>query len=278
MNCAKRLLSIERPAGAKEPERQVAALMKVVEAALGTKPPELNVAEASLAAAESLVASVPSENAALVEYHYYALQMARQKKDDAARRTHAEWIVDNGAGSRFEMPALVTVAMALESRINEADAASLPALHAEALDVYSRLVRALGDSPAILKSQKNARVALGKQAQYASLLGEHDVAAAALAKLLAEFPKDREYLRRAGMADFRAGRYEASLGRWETLLRGLPDGEEEWVEAKYHQIAALEKYDKGAAKSVYKQFALLYPDLGGNDWRAKFEALGKRLK
>jgi hypothetical protein len=96
--------------------------------------------------------------------------------------------------------------------------------------------------------------------------------------VLAVFPKDKDYLRRAGLATFAAGQHTASLAKWTTLLRGLPAGSDQWLEAKYHQIACLAATDKPAAKQVMEQFTLLYPELGGDTWRARFQALESSLR
>ena len=96
--------------------------------------------------------------------------------------------------------------------------------------------------------------------------------------MLAAFPKDRDYLQRAAKAQFELRNYERSLAHWSTLIRGLTAGEDDWYEAKYHQIACLTKTDKPTAGKVYRQFKLLYPELGGNAWRGKFEEIGRSLR
>ena len=56
-------------------------------------------------------------------------------------------------------------------------------------------------------------------------------------------------------------------GRWLKDTTPMID----WFEAKYHQIACLKRVDPETAKKVSKQFRFLYPDLGGAEWRPKFE-------
>jgi hypothetical protein len=60
------------------------------------------------------------------------------------------------------------------------------------------------------------------------------------------------------------------------LLQGLPQGTESWYEAKYQQIRTLAQIDREQAGKVYRQFELLYPDLGGAAWRERFEQLTRR--
>jgi tetratricopeptide (TPR) repeat protein len=140
------------------------------------------------------------------------------------------------------------------------------------------LARNFGDSPEVIASQKNARVAQSKRAYFAEQLGRHAESAEALEKLLAAFPKDRDYLQRAALAHFHRGNFEKSLKYWSTLIRGLTAGEDDWCQAKYHQIACLAETDKAAGAKVFKQFKLLYPELGGDAWRAKFERLGRQFE
>ena len=89
--------------------------------------------------------------------------------------------------------------------------------------------------------------------------------------LLKAFPKDRDYLQRCAAAHFASGEFDRSLDCWRTLLAGCPRGSDDWFEAKYHQIACLKQVDPETAEKVGKQFRFLYPDLGGAEWREKFE-------
>jgi len=267
-----------KAAGDAEPDRQLTCVLKVVDAALAIKPPDRTAAATYLGIADTLANRVQADDPGLAEFHYRSLQLARLTGNDAVRREHANWLVDHAAGSRYELAALVNVATALDKRIKSAAAEERSKLYREAYNVYTRLAQRLGDAPETIAAQKNARVAQSKRAYYAEQLGRHAEAAAALEKLLAAYPKDRDYLRRAALAQFHLRDYEASLEKWSTLLRGLPAGEDDWYEAKYHQIACLAEIDKPAAAKVSQQFQLLYPELGGANWRGRFEQLTERLK
>ena len=264
-------------AGQREADRQLASVLKAADAALAGSKKDLSLAETYLGRADELAGRVEPGDSSLAEYHYRHMQLARAKGDASGRIEHAQWIVANAAGSRFDLPALVAVAGAIDTQIKSADSDQLPALHQQGYDIYTRLAANFGDSPEVIKAQKNARVAQSKRAYYAEQLGRPEVAAAAVEKLLAAYPKDRDYLRRAALAQFELGRYEKSLANWAALVRGLPAGEESWYEAKYYQIAALAKTDKEAARKVFDQFKLLYPDLGGEAQRARFEELARQL-
>ncbi len=134
----------------------------------------------------------------------------------------------------------------------------------------------LGDSPAALAKQDNARVASSKLAQYAYDTGAFAEAGGQLEKLLAAFPKNQDYLRRAGLAFFQAGKHEQALPHWRTLLAGLASDSPDWYEAKYYQLACLAQTDKATARAVWKQFVLLHPDGGPPAWRAKLKDLERR--
>ena len=264
-------------AGSDEPQRRLSCVLKVIDAALASSSPQASVAARYLQAADQFVAPLPASDTNLPDYHYQHLKLARLKGDAAARAQHARWLVENAAGSRYELAALVNMATALDAQIKTAPPEQIGDLRSQAYDVYTRLATRLGDAPDVLANQKNARVAQSKRAYFAEQLGRHSEAAAALEKLLAAYPKDRDYLRRAALALYRSGQFEASSLHWNTLLRGLPAGSDQWLEAKYHQIACLGETDQATAAKVYKQFQLLYPELGGSAWQSKFQELKRRL-
>ena len=264
-------------AGEDDPQRKLSCALKVVDEALSTSAPQVTVAATYLRTAAKWVSDVPTSDTSLQDFHYQQLKLARLQNNDAAREEHAQWLVNNAAGSRYELAALVNVAAALDGQIKNAGSDQLPALHNQAYDVYTRLAKRFGDTPEVITSQKNARVAQSKRAYFAEQLERHAEAADALQSLLAAYPKDRDYLRRAALAQYRSGQFEESIVHWNTLLRGLTPGSDPWLEAKYHQIACLAETDKATALKVDKQFRLLYPDLGTSAWRDKFEKLRQRL-
>ena len=103
-----------------EPRRRLTCALKVVDAALSTSSPQTAIAATYLRAADALASQVPSGDAAAQEYHYRALQLARLQDDVVARGEHARWLVENAAGSRYELAALVSVATVLAAKINHA--------------------------------------------------------------------------------------------------------------------------------------------------------------
>lgn len=263
-------------AGNDELSRKATCGLKVVEIALAQSPPNQTLAQSYMAKVKPLAAELPASDSAAAEFHYRALQLARITGDVSARQQHAQWLLENAPGSAYELSALITTATAVDKDIQEAGE-NTAALEQEAYRVYARLADVLGASPEAIASEKNARVAVSKMAHFAFETGRFAEAAQAMERLLAAFPKNKDYLRRAGLAQYQAGRFEPALGHWETLLRGLPAGEDGWYEAKYYQLACLAKTNQEAARKVLKQFKLLYPELGGNKWRARFQGLEQTL-
>ncbi len=257
--------------------RKLKCCLLAADAALNGPRPDEPEAAAFLDGASPLAQRLPPSNSLVAQYHYRRLQMAGRKGDDQARRTHADWLVQHAAGSMYEVPALVVSAKALDERLKTAtDEQQKKALHREAYAVYARLVNREGNSVEALSARKNARIATSKLAYYASQLGRFDEAARHLGKLLAAYPKDKSYLRRAGLAYFHAAKYDKSLPYWRTVLSGVSKSSDEWYEAKYYQLSCLFNNDPKTGEKVLRQFKLLHPDLGPPAWKDKFEGLARR--
>jgi hypothetical protein len=224
-------------------------------------------------AAESLSSSSPL----LAEFQYRRLQHAQRTGDETALREAAEWIAANAAGTPYELPSLVIVARHADQAVEAADASQKRARQEQAARIYERLVALLGDSPQVLTATKNALAASSRLAGYDEALGRWKEAAARLDKIVAAFPSDKKYLRRAGIAHFQAGNHPAALVHWRKLLAGLTAGSEEWLEAKYYQLASLSQTDRSSALQVHKQFKILYPEVKSPAWKEKFAALEREL-
>lgn len=262
-----------KAAGEKESRRRLRCLLLAAEVALQSAPPNLPAAAERLQAAERLTPGLPSSDALAAEFHFRALQLAGRRRNEAQRTAHADWLVKNAAGSAYEVPALVISARSLEAEYRARGGAPSAAL----LQVYKRLVNRLGASPATLANNKNARVAASRYASHLLAANQPAPAVQQLENLVQAFPKNTQYLRRAGLAAFQAGQHEQALEHWRKLVRGLPKTGPEWYEAKYYQIASLARTDRAAAQRSLKQFKLLYPTLGGKTWQPRFAALSKQL-
>jgi tetratricopeptide (TPR) repeat protein len=117
-----------------------------------------------------------------------------------------------------------------------------------------------------------------KLAQYDEELQRWPQAADRLNRLLEAQPRDRRVLRRAGLACYHADRYSEALDHWRTLIGGLESGTEDWLEAKYYQLACLEKTDRASATKVLQQFKVLFPEVKSATWRPKFAELENSLQ
>jgi tetratricopeptide (TPR) repeat protein len=247
---------------------QIELRLMATDVALGGEIPDQARAVAHLAAVAPrlLRDGEPVDSTLIAEFHYRRLQLARLQNEAAVIREEADWFVAHGQGSRFEAAGLVAAARALDEQVDVPSAADRD----KALRVYRRLSALLGDTPQVLSANRNAQIALLKFADYALAAGHIDDSIAALDRLLAAFPKDRGYLRRAGRARMAARQFAPALDHWRTILAGSRVGSDEWYEAKHAQIECLMATDRDAAAAVFRQFELLDPELGGDAWREKF--------
>lgn len=203
---------------------------------------------------------VPATATSRIEYAYRRLELAQQERRIAEANEHAAWIAAHGAGTPYELPALILLARATDQSLAAAPPSDRPQKLTAARNTYERLVRLLGESPAAYSASKNALAASAKLAHLDEELGNWREAADRLEKLVAAQPADRRLLRRAALAAFHARRYAPSLAHWRTLLGGLDSGTADWLEAKSYQIKCLQHTDPESAEKTRRQFELLYPD------------------
>jgi len=220
---------------------------------------------------------LPTSSVSLAEYHYRRLQLAQRESADDQVHDAAEWLTKHATGSPYELTALVLRARRIDEQIAKAGPSELPALQREAVGIYTRLVALWGDSPQALQAKKNNFVANSKLAHYLYDTGQYGESAARLAKALEAYPQDKALLRRAALAEQRAGQPALAIDKWRTLLAGLEKGSYDWFEAKLGQLECLAEVDQAKASEVYAQFRNLYPLLGGADWKARFEQVERRL-
>jgi len=260
-----------------DPAEKLRCLLLGAEVALDAERVDVERVRSYLDQAAALLGKLPATDALAADYHYRRLQLAAETDDDRRTREHAEWLVERAAGSGYELPALVELAKQADAAVAAAAGERLRSARQRACDVYARLVELLGDGPKAISTGKNALVASSKLAAYLGDRGRHAEAAAQLEKILAVYPNDQGYLRRAGLAHFQAADYDRALPHWRKLLAGLPSDSAGWYEAKYHQLACLMEVDAAQARTVFEQFELLHPDFGPDPWREKLESLQRRL-
>lgn len=259
-------------------DQKLRACLIGLQIAFDTTPVNEKRAAAYLEAATPTGEALTPQSPLAAEFHYRRLQFAQKTDDKTALNKAAAWIAANSAGSPYELPALVIVARQADDSVAAATADNRQVLQEEAAEIYSRLAALLGDSPEAIAGVKNALAVNSKLAHYDELLGHWKKAAARLDKIVAALPSDKKYLRRAGIAHFQAGEFAPSLELWRKLLGGVESGSDEWLEAKYHQLACLEKTDRASAVKVWKQFKLLFPQVKSATWKDRFAALEAELE
>lgn len=259
-----------------DPRQRVRVCLRAADAALHHHTPDLEMAQTMLQSAGRWASELPDSRSEVLEYHYRRLELASAQGDQQGRREQADWLADHAKGSPYEQAALVIVANALDKEISTAAASERETLNERAYTVYQRLVGLFDKQRKSRTVSKNARIATSRLAHYALRIGRPAESARLLDRLLDQWPRNRNYLQRAAKAHLKAGQYAQALPYLRTLLSGLPGGTEDWYEAKYQQLMALAQTDKTQARKVYRQFKLLYPDLGGEAWRGKFTSLAQR--
>lgn len=270
-----RYLSVTK--ASRDNRRKLNSGLLAVSVSLRLSPPDVKRAKAYLEKVQPFAEALPPSSSSAAEFHYQRFQLARAEKDTAAQEREAGWLFQNARGTEYERAAIITLAKLADQAVQNASPSQRTNRLQNAIDVYQRLVEILGDSPEAIQSSKNARAANSTLARYQHEAGQFSAAAERLEKLLAAYPKDRDYLQRHGLAAFHAKMYQESLENWRVLLAGLSNGSSDWYEAKYYQIKCLLETDKKTAKKVYRQFKILYPTIKDEQWRDKFDALDRQL-
>ncbi len=91
--------------------------------------------------------------------------------------------------------------------------------------------------------------------------------------LLEGRPDEVQYQRIGAEIAEREGRISEALEAWRQLSLAHSEGDPEWYEARYHFARLLAQVEPDHARQVLDQFRLLHPDLGGEPWAERFEAL-----
>ncbi len=258
--------------------RQLKCCLLVVDVALRDTVPNEQLARQFLNRSAPWASSLQSSNLSVIEYHYHLFKLARLNNDDDQIQIQAQWLAENASGSAYQTSALVILAMQADQAVASAGAAERKVHVKKARDLYEKLVLTNGDSVETLQTKKNARISLYQLAKYEQNLGNLTSAAELSRKLIAAFPRDTNYLRLAATSEFELRNYEKSRELWRVLARGLEDPSTGWYEAKYHVIACLVETNQDEASKVYRQFALLHPNIKDTNWRSKFKQLSQRIK
>ncbi|MCH7729807.1 MAG: Holliday junction resolvase RuvX, partial [Planctomycetes bacterium] len=178
-------------------QRKLRALLLAADVALHSQPAEATTARGYLTRAKPFADALPQSSTLLEGYHFRLFEVAKSAGDNLSIQRHANWLLDNAAGSSYERAAIISLAIASDQAVKSATDDERRKRLEAAARVYLRLVQLQGDSKEVLTNSKNARVAVSKLAAYESQLGHHAQATKRLESLLEIAPKDTEYLRRA---------------------------------------------------------------------------------
>lgn len=258
--------------------RRIRAALLAVDVSLSGSPLDWDQAASFLARVQAAGDNLPDDDAIAPEYHYRRLQLAQQAGDQSEGARQADWLAKHAAGTGYELPALVIMAKGADESVAKALPAQKSQRRDEAIAAYSRIVELVGTASDEIAAKKNALIANSKLAQYQYDAGQYDQAAARLEEIVKAFPSDRNYLRRAGLAWFKAGIHAKALPHWDTVVSGSPSATEPWYEAKYYQLVCLAKTDAAAASKTWRQFKLLHPEVKSPEWHERFKELETSFK
>jgi tetratricopeptide (TPR) repeat protein len=257
--------------------RRIRAALLAVEVLLAEAPPKWEDAAQYLTRVQTVGAKLTDDDSIAAEYHYRRLQLAQHTGDETAVRNNAQWLTEHAAGTSYELPALVIVAKHIDQQLAEAADSQKNQRRQEAIAAYNRLVQLLGSSSEVIAAKKNSLIANSKLAQYEYDASRYSESAQRLEGIVKAFPSDRNYLRRAGLAWFKAGDHAKALPHWDTIVAGSDSASESWYEAKYYQLVCLAKIDSEAAGKSWRQFKLLHPEVKSPQWRDRFAELEKTV-
>ena len=253
--------------------RRVKVLVLAAEVSLLAAEPLVEMGAGFLSRAEPLAESLPVTDSTLAAYHYQWLRVSQARARDDAIREHANWLVKHTTQPTYRLVALVSSAQVVDRQLKTTKGTQQQSVLLAGYQIYHELSQRLGAGREAIIGRKNARVAASRLASYATALKKFPEAVTLLDRLVSAFPKDLNYLKRAGRAHLDAGNPQQSLTHWRTLLAGSPKSSDTWFEAKYHQILCLQQIDAPRAQQVLRQFKLLHPKDGPPVWRERFRQL-----
>ncbi len=255
--------------------RRPKAMLIAAEAAFGSQ----RDAEGDdwLEQAGALLQGVAESQPSVAQWHYLRLVRAQKRSDEAQVLTEASWLATRAQVPAYRQAGLVHVTRDLETRRSKSDASEQLRISEQAIGPYEELVAQLGDDPATLAANRNARIALQRLAFHLTAAGRADQAAARYERLLAAFPDDATALRGAGAAKHAAGAWDEAAELWARLANGLDSGSEGWYEARWHELDSLRRVRPDDTRKLWKQFRLLHPDIPFAPWRDRFAALGAQI-
>lgn len=145
-------------------------------------------------------------------------------------------------------------------------------------ELQLRASQTLAESPKKLTEAQRLRLWSARAEAFAAT-GQPTKAVAVYQQLVEKSPRDAKLLRTAAelceSLSSTAGDQQAKTF-WRRLETVLKAGSHEWLDARWHVIHCCQRLGEAAeAAKLLKVTKLLYPDLGGDSMRAKFEELDR---
>lgn len=86
-----------------------------------------------------------------------------------------------------------------------------------------------------------------------------------------------EILRRLASNSEAAGNHSKAYDAWVVLLNALDPTMEQWLEVRYRSLAVQASFDRQAAAATLRQYRLLHPEFGADEWSQKLRELDADL-
>jgi hypothetical protein len=221
---------------------------------------------------ESLLGQANEPGLAEVELLYYQMQFGQKSGDTEEVYAAATRIVNTGAETRFELPALIQLAKYHDAKFSSASTPS-PEQIAPAIEAYERLSGCLGHTPDKLKSSANAKVARSRLGELYLLAGRDAESEKIFQPLSDLFPGNANYLRSLALAKSKRDS-NGSVQIWKRLAAGSEAGSALWFESKLELAKSLAMQDRQAAVKLLKQTK----QLGGDDSSQWQETLREKIE
>ena len=143
-------------------------------------------------------------------------------------------------------------------------------------ELQLRASQSMADAPAKLTEPQRVRMWRARAEAFAAT-GQPSKAVAVYQQLVEKSPRDPKLLRTAAemfeSLESTAGNQQAKM-TWRKLEAVLKAGSLEWLDARWHVIRSCRKLGENAeADKLLKVTKLLYPDLGGDAMRVRFDEL-----
>jgi tetratricopeptide (TPR) repeat protein len=258
-----------------EPAVQARARLLQIDALLRSEPPRVGEAESLLRQVEPVV-QASGDPGLSSDLNLQKFRLAKGSGDAPRARELAEWLAEHASDPAARQMALLFLADAHDQDVQAAVGDERRQAILDAVAFYERLGQILGEDLAAIRRSQNAFVALSRRARYEVLLEQFDRADPRYTLLRQAAPKDLEVLKNAAACKQHLQRFEQAAELWREIVRGVPAGSADWLEAKYHLVLCLHRDNPDGAIAILDQTLHLAPNMDP-DWRQRFRELQERV-